>query len=159
MKNRFFLCFRPINVAEDSVILKHRSSVKRHHKEDSTLKPKGRRSSRRDKSLKKAGSSASVLSYSTSSLSSSSSSSSSCSTTEDELLSRSNSSSSYDQKEAKNGSAERDKVYYSSSFWVYLFIFILCLLIYIGKVYAIVVTSLGVMFFTLVGNRKLENRM
>ncbi|XP_059290469.1 uncharacterized protein LOC132044011 [Lycium ferocissimum] len=158
MKNRFFLCFRPINVAEDSVILKHRSSVKRHHKEDSTLKTKGKRSTRRDKSLKKAGSSSSVLSYSTSSLSSSSSSSS-CSTTEDELLSRSNSSSSYDQKEAKNGSAECDKVYYSSSFWVYLFIFILCLLIYIGKVYAIVVTSFGVMFFTLVGNRKLENRM
>ncbi|KAJ8568823.1 hypothetical protein K7X08_032454 [Anisodus acutangulus] len=156
MKSKFFLCFRPIDVVEDSVIHKHHSSYKKHHKEDPTLKTKSKRCTRRDNSLRKAGFSSSELSYSTSS------SSSSC--TEDELLSRSNSPSSsisHDQKGAKNGSSECNKVmnFSSSSFWVYLFIFILFVLIYISRVYAIVITSLGVMLFTLVGHRNLENLM
>ncbi|KAM3301710.1 hypothetical protein P3S67_016212 [Capsicum chacoense] len=157
MKNKIFLCFRPVDVAEDSVIRNHHSSVKRHHKEDSTLKTKRKRTrSSKDKSLTKASSSSSSeLSYSTSSLSSTTSSLSSCSSTEDEL-SRSNSSTSsicHHQKEAKIGLEECDKVmdFSSRSCCVFLFIFILFVLIYIGKVYAIVITSLGVMIFTLVG--------
>nr|XP_009803550.1 PREDICTED: probable serine/threonine-protein kinase roco8 [Nicotiana sylvestris]XP_016455758.1 PREDICTED: probable serine/threonine-protein kinase roco8 [Nicotiana tabacum] len=165
MKNKLFLCFRPLDVAEDSLILKHdvdhhSSSRKKYHKENPTLKTKGkrRRSSRKDKTISKASSSSSELSYSTSSLSSTTSSSSD--------LSRSNSNSnsissisSYEQKEAKYGSAECDNllVMNLSSFCLYFFVFVLFLLIYMGKVSSIVVTSVGLIVFSLVERWKLEN--
>ncbi|MCD7473404.1 hypothetical protein HAX54_015240 [Datura stramonium] len=148
MKNKLFLCFRPIDVADShSVIPKHHSSVKRiYHKQHPTLKTKSRRRNRKDNSITKTGSSSSELSYSTSFVSSTTSSSCSSSTEDD-------------SREDKISSAECDKVVNVSSFCVCLFIFILFVLIYIGKVYAIVITSLGVMLFTLVGCRKLENPM
>ncbi|OIT36323.1 PREDICTED: probable serine/threonine-protein kinase roco8 [Nicotiana attenuata] len=162
MKNKFFLCFRPIDVAEDSLVRNHgvdhhSSSRKKHYKENTTRKTKvKRRSSRKDKSISKASSSSSELSYSTSSLSSTTSSSSS--SIEDDL-SRSNSNS-YEQKEAKNGSAECDKLVMNfSSFCLYFFVFILFCLIYIGRVYSIVATSLGLLVFSLFGRWKSENPM
>nr|XP_016495318.1 PREDICTED: uncharacterized protein LOC107814419 [Nicotiana tabacum] len=164
MKNKFFLCFRPLEVAEDSLIRKHgvdhHSSSKKHHKENPILKTKGkRRSSRKDKSVSKASSSSSELSYSTSSLSSTASSSSTF--TEDDLSrSNSNSSISYEQKDPKNGSAECDKLVMNfSSFCLYFFVFVLFCLIYMGRVYSIVATSLGLIVLTLFGRWKLENPM